>query len=69
MVLFDFDFFRMGFHMMLLANLLTATSLLIAKMWKLEAVPSLEGWTTKIGYIYLISKLSALSKFREGVGQ
>lgn len=35
-ILLDFEFFKMGSHKMLFANLLTAAYLLLAKMWKLE---------------------------------
>lgn len=69
MVLFDFEIFQVVRYRILLANLLTAASLLIAKIWKLGTVPSLEDWITKITYMCPMSKLSSLAKYREGAGQ
>lgn len=47
MVLLDFESLKMGWYKMLLANLLTAASLLITKMRMFEVVPSIEDWITK----------------------
>lgn len=67
MLLLDFEHFQLDCYRRLLANLFTAVSLLIASVWKLEMAPSMKVWITKISYMCLMGKLSALAKYRQGV--
>lgn len=53
-------------HKILLVNLLAAASLLIAPFWKLVKVPKLQDWIIKMKNIWLLSKLSAMCKYRTG---
>lgn len=66
MLLADVEYFQLDSHGALLATMLTAASLLIAKCWKLQEVPHLQEWTAKIKNIWLLSKLSAMCKYRAG---
>lgn len=69
MLLIDFEHFNWQSHQMLLANLLTTASLLIAKGWKLEDPPTLVEWIVKVRLMCLVSKLSALCRYRVGAEQ
>lgn len=51
---------------MLLLNLSLAASLLRATHWKSGILPSKEDWWAKLRFILLMSKLTALVKFRQG---
>lgn len=62
MLLLDVDHFRLQNFAILLANLLTAASLLLAKHWKLQVVPDLIEWLAKIRFTCLMIKLLALSQ-------
>lgn len=68
-ILLDFGFFKIWHHRLLLANLLTAACILVAKTWKLEESPSMEDWIIKVRLICLVSKLSALNGYSRGVDQ
>lgn len=69
LALLDFTHFKMINHRLLLANLLTAASMLIVKAWKPEGTPSIDEWTQKVQYMCLVSKLSALNNYRKGMSQ
>lgn len=62
MVLMDFAYFKIPSSRMLFANLLTAASLFIVKVWK-----SIDEWVNKIRYLCLINKLSVLNSHRNVV--
>lgn len=42
-------------------NVIPAASMLLAKLWKDDSVPSLHEWRIKVCQVYLMSKLSAFS--------
>lgn len=50
-----------------LANVLTAACMLLAKVWKTEAVPALREWRQNIYYVFLMSKVTAICKGQLGV--
>lgn len=60
MLLFDFKFAGV------MAHLLTAVSLLIAKFRKVQQMVAIEDWIRKINYIGFMHKLSAIIRYREG---
>lgn len=64
MILMDFGFFKIPHYRLLLANLLPAVSLLVAKVRKLEESPSMEDWVIKVRFMCLVSKLSAMNSYR-----
>lgn len=64
MLLVDADYFRLESHKILLANLLSAASLVIARGWKLQEAPVIEDWVSKFQETWLLSKLSAMCKYR-----
>lgn len=44
---------------MILANLLTVASILIAKNWKTNLAPTICAWKSKVRFVCLISNLTA----------
>lgn len=50
----------------LLANFLTASTVLISMSWKASITPTMGEWFYKIRNTFLISKLTAISKYRLG---
>lgn len=66
MLLVDVDYFHLENYKILLANLLSATFLLIARGWKLQEAPVIEDWVSKLQETWLLSKLSAMCKYRAG---
>lgn len=67
MLLLDMDYFQLQSYSMLLADLLTAATLLLVKMWKLQTVPDPEEWLSRVRHLWLLSKLSALYRYRARV--
>lgn len=66
LLLLDCAYFGLQKYEILLANLLTAASLLLAKQWKSQEVPDLGGWMITVRFTCLMNK-SALSLYRPGV--
>lgn len=36
--------------------------MLLSKMWKMDSVPTVKEWKVKVDHVFLMSKLSAISK-------
>lgn len=53
-------------HKEVLAHMLTAATLLIAKHWKSQENVTIADWVAKLKYICLINKLTATIKYRMG---
>lgn len=66
MLSIDVDNFQLDSYRALLADLLTAVSLWIANFWKLQDAQGLKDWTAKFNNIWLLSKMSAICKYRSG---
>lgn len=64
MLLLDLDFYKLQSCKVYIVNLLTAATLLMANGWKLEELPTLEEWTSKVRHMCLRSKLNALFRYR-----
>lgn len=50
----------------LLANMLTAATLLIAKHWKAQEELTTTDWTEEVKYMCLVNKLTASIRVRKG---
>lgn len=50
----------------MLINLISAATLLLAKVWKTPDLPFLREWKYNVYYIYLMSNLSAYCHFQQG---
>lgn len=66
MVLLDFDYGRVVMLKVLLAHMLTASSLIIAKHWKAQVEVTLADWIMKVRYMALVNKLMAINRFTLG---
>lgn len=65
MLLLDSEYGRIIIGKELLAHILTAATLLIAKWWKLKEEVSVWEWIMKIRYMCLINKLTAIIRNRK----
>lgn len=66
MLLLDFEYGGVVTFKILLAHMLTAATLLIAKPWKSEKELQLMDWIEKIRYMCLVNKLTAIIIYRTG---
>lgn len=66
MLLLDFEGCKTGELKVLTANMLTVATLLISNTWKSAEIPLISEWLGKIRYMGLISKISAMGKYRTG---
>lgn len=53
-------------HSLLLANLFTAATILIASLWKSPHTPSIIDWHDKSDFFLLMFKLTTIDKFKSG---
>lgn len=46
---------------------MTVSSMLLAQAWKIDPIPSLREWGTKVYYIFSMSELLAIGRAHSGV--
>lgn len=63
--LFDFDYFGIKLQIPI-AHLLLAALVLIDKKWKTNFIPTVDEWLSRIRFLFLMCKLTAISKYRSG---
>lgn len=66
MLLCDFTGCKVGASGVLIANMLTTATIPIVKKWKPAEIPSMNEWLSKVRYVGLMSKLTAICNYRAG---
>lgn len=70
LLLCDFQAWKQGMEFGdMISHLLCAASLIVVGAWNNPVTPSLCKWDTNAGFIFLMAKLSAMVKFRNGFPQ
>lgn len=62
----DFRTKQLSKYNVLLANMLTATTQLIASHWKTETIQSKDEWLIKVRHVFVFCELLAINKYKLG---